>query len=246
MLNFKKTLSTLASFAVLATVLPSGQTIFVPGVAVDRSPVLESVTFVHYRDGSVKSDFAAKTRPVTCYSFISKGAKLTEIENVLVNSTGSGMIEADVLNNVVAGMNEWDGHTSAAIWGNASLDYTADFDSVADGRNELSFGLYGDPNVIAVTRIWGIFGGLPAARRIDQFDILFNVSYRWGDALVSGNAVMDLLNIATHEIGHGVGLGDLYNACTSETMYGYSNYGEIQKRDLNIGDVQGLQKLYGI
>jgi len=57
---------------------------------------------------------------------------------------------------------------------------------------------------------------------------------------------MDLQNIATHELGHGVGLGDLYiTACSEETMYGYSNYGETKKRTLNAGDIMGIQKLYG-
>ena len=56
---------------------------------------------------------------------------------------------------------------------------------------------------------------------------------------------MDLQNIATHEIGHGIGLGDLYNTCTQETMYGYSTEGDVSKRTLNSGDISGLQKIYG-
>jgi predicted Zn-dependent protease len=57
---------------------------------------------------------------------------------------------------------------------------------------------------------------------------------------------MDLRNIATHELGHAVGLADLYeNACSEETMYGYSSEGETKKRDLNDGDITGLQQLYG-
>ena len=57
---------------------------------------------------------------------------------------------------------------------------------------------------------------------------------------------MDLQNIATHEIGHGVGLTDVYQtACSQATMYGYSDYGDIIKRDLAQPDITGLQKLYG-
>ncbi|PJA83788.1 MAG: peptidase M10A and M12B matrixin and adamalysin, partial [Candidatus Nealsonbacteria bacterium CG_4_9_14_3_um_filter_37_29] len=56
----------------------------------------------------------------------------------------------------------------------------------------------------------------------------------------------DLQNIATHELGHGVGLGDVYEtACSEVTMYGYSNYGETQKRTLEAPDITGLQTLYG-
>ena len=55
---------------------------------------------------------------------------------------------------------------------------------------------------------------------------------------------MDLQNIATHEFGHAAGLDDYYQ-CDLETMYGYSYYGDIEKRDLYDGDIAGIQKLYG-
>ena len=55
---------------------------------------------------------------------------------------------------------------------------------------------------------------------------------------------MDFENIATHELGHAVGLGDLYNDCTEETMYGYASYGETKKRTLEAGDITGIKKLY--
>lgn len=246
MKNFKELMSSLTSVALLAVVIPSGQIVPVPQVAVDHSPALESITFIHYRDGAVKPENSNKPRTSTCYSFISKGAKLVSPENLLVNPINSGMPEPDVLGQTIASESEWDNNTSANLFGSSSLNYSANFDSVADNLNEISFGSYDDPNVIAVTRIWGIFSGAPSTKRIDQFDILFNTAYSWGDALSSTSTVMDYRNIATHEIGHGVGLSDLYNNCVNETMYGYSSYGETSKRDLNIGDIQGLSKLYGI
>lgn len=244
MSKFKNILIGLFSVGVITTVIPSGQTVIVPQTAVDRSPALESITFIHYRDANAKpaSPGGGKT---ACYGFISKGAKLISPENIMVNPLGSEMANADVLNQTISSLGEWDNYTSAAIWATTTLDYTANFDSVADGLNEISFGPYSDPNVIAVTRIWGIFSGSPSARYIDQFDILFNTAYAWGDATINPS-LMDYTNIATHEIGHGVGLNDLYNSCTDETMYGYSTEGETTKRDLNPGDIQGLQKLYGV
>ncbi len=56
---------------------------------------------------------------------------------------------------------------------------------------------------------------------------------------------MDLQNIATHELGHTVGLSDLYNRCLEETMYGYSSEGETSKRSLNPGDIAGLKAIFG-
>ena len=56
---------------------------------------------------------------------------------------------------------------------------------------------------------------------------------------------MDLDSIVTHELGHSVGLGDLYTAeCAEQTMYGYATEGETKKRDLEAGDIVGIQKLY--
>ncbi len=77
-----------------------------------------------------------------------------------------------------------------------------------------------------------------------DYDISFETNYEWGNATIDPK-MMDLQNIATHEIGHGIGLSDLYNSCTEETMYGFSSFGEIEKRTLNLGDITGLQKMYG-
>ncbi|NIP29559.1 MAG: peptidase M10A and M12B matrixin and adamalysin, partial [Candidatus Dadabacteria bacterium] len=63
--------------------------------------------------------------------------------------------------------------------------------------------------VIAVTVIWGYFSGPPSIREIVEFDVLFDTDFTWGNATVNPT-LMDLQNIATHEIGHGAGLGDLY------------------------------------
>jgi hypothetical protein len=58
--------------------------------------------------------------------------------------------------------------------------------------------------------------------------------------------VMDFLNIATHELGHGFGLGDLYQSkWSTQTMYGYADYGETMKRTLESGDIAGIQAIYG-
>jgi len=79
---------------------------------------------------------------------------------------------------------------------------------------------------------------------------MFDTNYNWYDctqtSCTSENKGMDLQNIATHETGHGVGLADVYSsACSEVTMYGYSWYGDIGKRDLAQPDITGLQKLYG-
>jgi len=83
-----------------------------------------------------------------------------------------------------------------------------------------------------------------ATKTILEFDIVFDTDYVWGDAETAD--VMDLQNLATHEVGHGPGLGDVYqSAAYQETMYGYSYVGKTRKRDLYIDDKTGIPKFYG-
>jgi hypothetical protein len=94
------------------------------------------------------------------------------------------------------------------------------------------FDYYPDNNIIAVTVVWGYFTSSPSIMEIKEFDILFNADPD-NDGTTENTNVMDLQNIATHELGHGIGLDDLYeDICYMETMYGYSDYGEVTKRGL--------------
>ena len=75
--------------------------------------------------------------------------------------------------------------------------------------------------------------------------MLFNTRFDWRKASLDPTK-MDLQNIATHEFGHSVGLGDLYSStCSEVTMYGYSTEGETKKQTLEEPDITGLQVLYG-
>jgi len=98
--------------------------------------------------------------------------------------------------------------------------------------------------VIGVTTVWGYFGGPPPRREIVEAHILFNDDFEWGDGSLN-SALMDVQNIGTHELGHWVGMGDLYQlGASEETMYGYSEEGETKKRDIYKGDTKGVTKLY--
>lgn len=230
-----------------ANVSPAGVTVAVPNIAVTNAPPLEVITIVHYKKDFAKPAQTGKpTKATACYGFISGKAKLLSPADVLVNPTNSGMIDSDVLNTLNTSINTWDSQTSAAVFGSLTPNYTANFDSTADGKDEISFGPYSQPGVIAVTRIWGYFSGSPASRYISEFDLLFNTAYTWGNADLT-STVMDLQNIAIHELGHALGLNDIYtSSCSAVTMYGYSDYGETSKRTLEAPDITGLRTLYGI
>ena len=237
------------------TVVPSGVIVAVPPIAGEKSPVLEVITIIHYKEGFGKPPWAGGGKgEVKCYGFISKGAKLINTEDFYINPTNSGLSGSEVLNSISTSAETWDSQTSEELFGTYTQDGSADFDSpyYPDGKNEVSFGDYTTEGVIAVTRIWGYFSGSPSQRYINQFDIMFDTDYTWGscsgiETTCFDNKIMDLKNIATHEIGHGAGLADVYEtSCSEVTMYGYSTYGETKKITLAPQDIAGLQEMYGL
>lgn len=220
----------------------------------DKGP-LTKITFIHYKKGYAKPpkpprpDKPDKDKKIACYGFLGRGVYWKENipRNLYFNPEGSGMDADDVEVIFDRSANTWDSVTGEDLFGEVELDFNADWDDSAPNYNsELIFDDYPDPSVIAVTVIWGYFGGPPQLREIVDFDILFNTDYFWG-IVADGEKVMDLENIATHEMGHGWGLGDMYDtACSDVTMYGYSSEGETTKRSLDIPDITGIQELYGV
>ena len=92
MFNFKRFFTNTAAFAVMATVLPSGQMVMVPEQAVDNSPVIvplgeaidpqtgkivEGFEIIHYKKGYGSASAKAKGPfgSSNCYAFLGKAAK---------------------------------------------------------------------------------------------------------------------------------------------------------------------------
>ena len=154
-----------------------------------------------------------------------------------------GLSDSFVINAINAAAEAWDDETSIDLFDD---NYEVIHDgvwNVKDGKNVIVFGKYrgrGASRVIAATRYWVVSG------IYEEFDILFNEKMAWGDASTNPS-VYDLQGIATHELGHGVGLLDIYSSeCYWATMYGYGSKGLTYQRTLDVGDIIGLQYLYGI
>lgn len=219
-----------------------------------NSSGLEKIVFIHYKKGFAKPPWAGggkdKPKESKCYEFLGRGVEWTELSvDYFIDPANPQGLEAGFVTSAIsAGAEEWDSWTGAELFNDVYKvisDGTWDGDA-PDGRNEILFGDYPQEGVIGVAVIWGYFSGPPQTRRIVEFDILFDIDFAWGDA-TDDSTVIDLQNIATHELGHGVGMGDLYDTvCADETMYGYSDFGEMKKRTLNTGDITGIQKLYGL
>ena len=203
---------------------------------------LDKITFIHYKDGTVKEIGANKAIASggKCYKLL--GVKWSSLPvDYVINPADSEMSEIDVVSAISAATNSWDEETSRSLFGSSLLDTSAVW-GAADGKNAYVFGFYDNANVIAVTNIWY----MTYSRQIVDYDVLFNTQFTWGNAAINP-LVMDLQNIATHETGHGLGLADIYqNGCSAVTMFGYSGYGDIIKSSLEQPDINGLRKIYGI
>jgi hypothetical protein len=233
-------------FCSMALVL-AGIAMAVSNQTKEKAPNLEKIEFIHWRKGYAKPAGKAP-KPPACYKFLTptKVRWTTSPVNYAINPTNpQGLAEDFITSAVFNSAEAWDAATSKELFNDTYTISTGPETAygVQNYVNSISFGdRYSDPGIIAATTVWYN----PATKEIVEFDITFETDYVWGDATVN-STVMDLQNIVTHELGHGVGLGDVYeDACSAVTMYGYSNYGETQKRTLEPPDVKALQTLYGI
>jgi len=212
------------------------------GPSPDGKDVLVKGTIIHYKVAKAKSNNGNSRLggTITCSKTFSKWG--TTPVSYVVNTTNSqGLDPLFIQNAIVNGVNEWDDHTSRnLVVDTYTVDNTAKW-GVHDWKNAIVFGNYSDADVIAVTTYWRYRAG----RNMAEFDILMDEDFAWGEATIDP-AKMDFQNIFVHEFGHGLGLADIYTStCDTQTMYGYSWEGDTQKRTLESGDIEGLQKLYG-
>jgi hypothetical protein len=256
-----------AAGVVVGKIIPANEKAVANSPVIDEgssltTPLVEKIVFIHYKKGFGKpgtecgnnicepgenarkcpADCNGGEEPVSgskCYGVMARGAKFKSVKDLVIHP------DLD-LSTILASTQRWDDNTTTSLFGGYTVDKTADWDNKnPDGRNEFSLGDYSEPGVIAITIAWGYFSGPPQIREIIEFDIMFDTDFSWGDADLNPE-VMDLENIAVHEIGHGVGLADIYDgSCGEVTMYGYSTEGETKKRSLEQADIVGLQSLYG-
>lgn len=228
------------------------------GTAVDPATgkLVEGLAIIHRKDGQVKPAAARPGGSTSCYSYLARGAKWKTVEPWIVNPVNTrGLDGTTVFNLLNGGVSKWEDATDGNITNGLGADVlgfgsttttTLIADTVSpDNQNEAYFADITDSNAIAVTIVWGIFGGPPSGRQLVEWDQVYDdVTFDWSADIIGVSAKMDFDNIVTHELGHSVGMADLYNTCVDETMYGYSANAETKKRDLNSGDITGANALY--
>ena len=214
--------------------------------------IVQGFAFVHYQKGFARPDNPGGPKPPkagSCYAFLASGAKWKEAEPYVFDETRvSGLASpATLLTDFETAVNTWElAADKLDILGDGLLgEVDAGAVGTLNDLNEVMFGEISEPGVIAMTLVWGVWSGPPSGRRLVEWDMVFGNGWGWGDEVNDpDHTLMDFLNIATHELGHAVGLDHPSDSCTEETMYAYADYHETKKRDLNAGDIAGIQKLY--
>lgn len=185
----------------------------------------------------------------SCYQFLAAGARWKSVENYVVDaSNAAGLGEGFVADNMALDISKWEDAAGYNILGDGG-EGEVESESIgktANGANEVMFGDIEKEGVIGVTIIWGYFSGPKPFRELIEWDMVFDdADFAWSENAEGSSTEMDFENIATHELGHACGMGDLYTAeCSAQTMYGYSHYGDIEKRTLESGDITGISSLY--
>lgn len=156
-----------------------------------------------------------------------------------VDATGSNLPASGVLAAFRASAVTWDDATSAPLSSSIDLGGKGRDAGRYNGIDQFGFKRL-QPTTLAVTTTWYYTStGLAV-----ESDAAYNTRYAW--SLTGESTKMDLQDIATHELGHTWGLGDLYDAADAcLTMYGYGSKGDTHARTLGDGDHLGLHALYG-
>lgn len=237
--------------------IPAGAQIVSLGEAFDVSTgqKVTGYMLIHYKKKPVKNNFALPAAKSGCYGFLANGAKWKTVEPWFVNPANTRGLSGDfIFTNLTKDIGKWedaadgklDSKTTYNILGDGSAveDLLTASTDYPDNKNVVYFAKIDEPDVIAVTTIWGYFSGLTARRQLLEWDQVYNdTDFDWSSS--GETAKMDFENIATHELGHSVGLNDQYNSrCQNATMYGYAANGETKKQSLEAQDITGVSTLY--
>ncbi len=166
---------------------------------------------------------------------------------------------------IAAAANTWDD----AVAGNVFADTTtvivdenkvvdAPFSSTPkrDGYNVHGWNAFGN-SFVALNRWWTDGTQKDGYYSITESDTWYNLDYEWTTSLTTAQTTgeMDLQSVALHELGHCIGMGDIYS-----TTYGgvlppsderTNDFDQVMnlyngpQRTLGNGDITGAQLLYG-
>jgi len=232
------------------------------GTIQSNGVILEGIMSLHHRNGHTGGpggggDPIDDTDSSACYSYsFGKPLQWRELENWIVNpSNSAGLTQTEVMDTLVASIDEWESHAGTDILGSESLTsdtLVADFAST-DGKNEIYFADIRNKdgtenkNILGVTITWAVVNGPPFARGIVEMDQVYDDNdFDWSTDIGGVQGTFDFGHVTTHEMGHGIGMGhtSFDDQCNLETMYPTAAPADTKGRTLHDGDIAGIQKLY--
>ncbi len=166
--------------------------------------------------------------------------------SVVINSTGSDDISDSshftALRNAISAWNDVTG-TTATLVENTSASEQASTNWQSDSRHLIFFdennssGYFpGASGIVAITPLTFYTSG-----KIIDADVLFNgKSYLFTTSGAAGH--FDVQDVATHELGHLLGLD--HSGVAGATMYPYVDPTVILHRSLSLDDIHGVQHMY--
>lgn len=213
------------------------------------SPDVGSIEVTYYAKGGIPGPPEGKgsgKEEGKGYELLRGGVKWADGDLPVSYKVNLSDAPSDAFVEIQAAFEAWDTETSVGLFdepvttGKSGVDQ--DFDNI------VSWAPITNTGIVAQCTIWFYVN----TKEIIEFDIVFNSDQDWGIDLDGEGTeyalsdAFDVRNIATHEAGHTLHLGDLYEDKYSQmTMYGYTTLGEVKKISLEWGDINGLHKLYG-
>ncbi len=179
-----------------------------------------------------------------------------------LNPTGtpSGLTTEATRNAIAQAANTWDDAVSENLFADGStviVDYTKVVDNpfppqgqeVADGYSVSGWKSLGD-SYLGMQRWWSNGQFVNGYRSIVETDSWYNRDFAWTTTLATAQSTgrIDLQSVALHELGHGIGMGDLYTLPEGDPrqsdLQQVMNLYDGPQRELGNGDRAGAQILY--
>lgn len=152
-----------------------------------------------------------------------------------------------------AAANTWDAATNQNLFSDTGVTVSTAVNSdIYDRKNVAAWKyLSSAPSALAYSRTWYSYSKVGGYYSAVESDLSFNTRYAWsttgkdGTPNYYGNPI-DVQSVALHELGHTIGLGDLYGKSqyASDTRQSMHYYDRV-KRTLGNGDKTGAWLLYG-
>jgi len=175
--------------------------------------------------------------------------------------TPSGLSTEASQNAIAQAANTWDGAVSENLFADGStviVDYTKVVDNpfpphqgqgVADGYSVSGWKSLGG-SYLGMQRWWSNGQLVDGYRSIVETDSWYNRDFAWTTDLATAQSTgrIDLQSVALHELGHGIGMGDLCtlpdNDPRQSDLKQVMNLYDGPQRELGNGDRTGAQILY--